>query len=568
MLRGAEPARLHDLLARLYGPERAGAIAPRLLDRLETHRRRLSSPPPSAGPWTAADAFVITYPDQVRQPGSAPLASLLDFLRSRLEGVVSGVHLLPFYPSSSDDGFSVIDYSAVDPAFGSWTDVRAFAGRFRLMVDLVLNHASARSRWFQAFLRGESPYREYFLAPEPGSDWSMVVRPRTSPLFTGFPTASGDCLVWTTFSADQVDLDYRNPDLLLEMIDVLLTYVGHGAQLIRLDAIAYVWKAAATSCIHLPQVHTLVRLFRAALDAAAPWARLITETNVPHAENVAYFAGGDGADLVYQFALPPLVLHSLTSGSARALTEWAASLETPPGEATFFNFLASHDGIGVTPVDGILGPPDLERLLEIARDRGAVSYRSGPGGEPRPYELNVNLLDALSRPSSPQPDVSRMLAAHAIQLSMPGVPAIYIHSLFGSRGDREAAQASGQPRHINRRRFDRARLEAELDDPQTERARVLAGIRRLLRARSSSAAFHPRAGFLAHDLSPGVFSLERLPGGGPSPVLCLHEVSGRPARVPIPARFGGGRDLIAGSALAGEPEIGLNPYQSMWIEAR
>lgn len=565
---GADPARVHHLLTRLYGSDASEAVAAQLSSLIQRHRPRLASPPARAGAWTAGDAFLIAYPDQLRQAGVAPLASLLDFCQRRLDGVVSGVHLLPFYPSSSDDGFSVIDHRAVDPAFGNWDHVRAFGARFRLMVDLVLNHASARGSWFQAFLRDEEPYRGYFVVPDPAADWAQVVRPRTSPLFTAVPTSAGERQVWTTFSADQVDLEYRSPGLLLEMLDILLTYVAHGAQLIRLDAVAYVWKEAGTGCIHRPQAHDLVRLFRAVLDDAAPWARLITETNVPHADNLAYFGDGDEADLVYQFALPPLVVQALTAGSAHALAEWSTRLEAPPGEAAFFNFLASHDGIGLAPVEGILTDAEVEQLLSIARERGAVSYRTDSAGRPRPYELNVNLLDALTRPASPELDVPRLLAAHAILLSLPGVPAVYAHSLFGSRGDQVAMEESGQPRRINRQRLDRQRLEAELAEPDCERRRVFDGICRLLRARGSSPAFHPRADFRPLDLRQGVFAFERRPDGGPPPVLCLHEIAGRSTRVSIPNTYRGGLDLAAEASTEAEPEVALAPYQSAWIEAR
>ncbi len=562
---GADLGRIRQLLIFLYGAEQAEATLARVAEILGAYRSRLD-PPRLHGPWTAADVFLITYPDQIRQPGSPPLATLLDFCRRHLDGSITGVHLLPFYPSSSDEGFSVIDYRAVDPEFGTWDQVQELGSTFRLMVDLVLNHASARSAWFEGFLQGREPFRRYFVTPDPAADWSGVLRPRTSPLVTTFPAADGPRQVWTTFSADQVDLDYRRPEVLLEMIDILLGYVEMGAQMVRLDAVTYVWKEAGTSCAHRPQGHALVRLLRAVLDQAAPWVRLITETNVPHLDNIAYFGDGDEADLVYQFALPPLVLHTLASGSAEKLGAWAESLSTPPGEATYFNFLASHDGIGITPAHGILTDHEFDRLLEIARERGAVSLRSAPDGATQPYELNLNLLDGLSRAETPELDVPRLLAAHAVLLAMPGVPAVYIHSLLGSRGDLAGMRETGQPRRVNRRRFELAGLQTELESMGSERQRTFDGITTLIRKRAELPAFHPRSGHRALDLHPGVFAVERRPMEG-APLLCLQEISGATCTVGIPAEFRHGSDRIAGWT-AGSDDLTLEPYQSAWIEAR
>ena len=161
--------------------------------------------------------------------------------------MVDDIHLLPFYPYSSDDGFSVIDYKQVNPALGTWDDVARVGQNFHLMFDGVINHISAQSAWFKAFLQDDPKYRDYFIVVEGEPDLSQVVRPRTLPLLTEFTTPSGAKKVWTTFSADQIDLNYANPEVLLDIIDVLLFYVAHGAELIRLDAIAYLWKEIGTT---------------------------------------------------------------------------------------------------------------------------------------------------------------------------------------------------------------------------------------------------------------------------------------------------------------------------------
>ncbi|MBI3761325.1 MAG: sugar phosphorylase, partial [Chloroflexi bacterium] len=516
--------------------------------------------------------------DQVREPGVPPLRTLADFCERHLAGLVSGVHLLPFYPSSSDDGFSVIDYRMVDPALGDWDDVARLGRKFRLMFDAVINHVSAQSQWFRDFLCDDpaSAYRAYFVVVEGDPDLSRVVRPRALPLLTKFTTASGEKKVWTTFSEDQIDLNYRNPDVLLEIVETLLFYAAHGADFIRLDAIAYLWKEIGTPCIHLPRTHRVIQLFRAVLDSVAPHVSLITETNVPHAENLSYFGDGENeAHLVYNFALPPLILHTFRTGSARALAEWAAGLSLPPGHGAFFNFLASHDGIGLNPARGILSEAEIDALVErTLANGGLVSYKRNPDGTHSPYELNINYFDALIADPLPlATQVDRFMTANAIMLSLAGVPGIYFHSLFGSRSWPEGVAQTGRNRTINRRKLDRAELERELADPASLRSAVLSRWRRLLTARAASPAFHPRGAQQLIEFDGAIFAVLRTSPGGSDRVLCLHNVSDRPRQAQLEAAEVGNapptglRDLVTGDRLASQRPgaIVLQPYQTRWL---
>lgn len=540
---------LQGHLAALYGQDRARAIGERLTELLRAHFPE-SAPDPQRNdhlPLSQRDVLVISYGDQVRGGHSTPLRTLESFLSDHLGSAVSGVHLLPFYPSSSDDGFAVIDYRSVDPAIGTWDDVSALRSRYDLMFDGVVNHVSAESDWFRRFRDGDANYRDYFIVVEDDPDLSRVIRPRTSPLLTTVPTASGDKRVWTTFGPDQIDNNVKNPDVLLELLDVLLLYIEHGAKFIRLDAIAYLWKEIGTSCLNLPQTHTVVQLLRTVLDLVSPDVMLITETNIPHRENLSYFGNGrNEAQLVYNFALPPLVLHSLTRGNAEALTVWADTLSLPGRRVAFLNFLASHDGIGVTPVRDLLSQADQTALTRLAVERGGfVSYKRNPDGTESPYELNINYLDALSDLAQDESvAIDRFLTAHAIMLAMPGLPAIYFHSLFGSRGDREGALASGIPRRVNRQKFLREDLDRELADPSSRRARILKGMLALLDQRRGSAAFEPTARAEVLRLDPRVFALRRLASTGSQSVTCLHNVSA---------------DTVT---VSGEV---LGPYQFRWL---
>lgn len=558
-------------LAKIYGPQVAQAVLPRLTEIMQKHRPNASAGEPA--PLSQSDVFLISYPDQVSRPGEIPLQSLHAFMRDRLPGLIGGVHILPFFPSSSDDGFAVSDYLQVDPRFGSWKDVRSLAADFKLMLDAVINHVSSQSAWYQAYLRDEPAFKDYFISIDPGTDLSSVVRPRALPLLIHADTPSGTRSVWATFSPDQIDLDFSNPEVLLRIIEVLLFYIDQGARVIRLDAIAYVWKEVGTSCIHLEQTHRIVKLFRAIFDAVSPGTFLITETNVPHADNISYFGQGDEAHLVYQFPLPPLVLHTFLHEDATPLTAWAAALAPPPQGAAFFNFLASHDGIGLNPARGILGEQDLETLVERVEQRGgAVSYRNAEAGKKAPYELNINYLDALTPPEEFDGDlrisVDRFLSAHAIMLSLQGVPGIYFHSLFGSRNDHAGVARTGAPRSINRQKLDLQTLERELLDNHSLRHLVFRGFTRLLKLRVAHPAFSPSAQQQILDLGPSVFGVLRKAGGDDRRLLCLHNVTrtGILAQAEVSEVAGeNGIDLLTQEAVA-PAGVPLEPFQVRWIE--
>jgi sucrose phosphorylase len=571
--------RFHRHLGAVYGATLAAQVAPRLEDLLAKWKPR--SPPAKSPPGvtglTQRDALLITYADQVREAGVAPLRALAEFCSRHLDQVVSGVHLLPFYPWSSDDGFSVKDYFAVEPAYGAWEDIARLGARFDLMFDAVFNHASTQGAWFQRFLASDPQYRDFFVTVEGHPDLSQVIRPRALPLLTEFGTAAGPRQVWTTFSADQADLNFKNPSVLLAAVEALLFYVANGARFIRLDAIAFLWKEIGTPCLHLPQTHAIIQLLRAVLDSVAPQVLLITETNVPHEDNLSYFGdGANEAQLVYNFALPPLVLHSLRTGNAEKLTDWAAALRTPSTRTTFFNFLASHDGIGLNPARGLLTEGEIRALVAGALDHGGfISTKNMPDGSEAPYELNINYLDALSNPAASEPEewtARRFLTAQAVMLSLPGVPGIYFHSIFGSRGDRPGAEASNIKRRINRQRLDRAQLERELADATSLRSRVFNGYGRLLRQRRRHAAFAPCSPARVLVLHPSVFAILRENPEGDDRVLCLHNLGARPVNCALPPRLGpaqSGQECAPDAdspALQGTGRVlPLEPWQTCWL---
>lgn len=560
-------------LALLYGESNISNIFPRLERIIQNHMAQSASIAAHAGPLTEEDVVLITYGDQVLRSGQLPLQTLSSFLQTHLKEIVSSAHILPFFPYSSDDGFSVIDYRLVDPVIGRWEDITEVASDFRLMVDAVVNHISVRSDWFQGFLKGDPHYQNHFISVDPEADLSMVVRPRDLPLLTPFDTHRGKLHIWTTFSADQVDLNYGNPEVLLDIIDLLLFYIRQGTQLIRLDAIAFLWKEIGSASIHLPQTHAIIQLMRTIVDTIAPWVYLITETNVPHRENVSYFGDGNNeAHLVYQFALPPLVLHTLLTGDATSLTAWASELETPSRNTTFFNFLASHDGIGLRPAQDYLSSKDIDRLVEWTEEcKGGVSYRRVGEGERTPYELNITYFDALRDPDSPdtpsQKWIARFICSQAIMLSMAGIPGIYFHSLFGSRNDLMGVEATGRLRSINREKFQADDLAQKVSDPMNTASQVYQAYCRLLTARKRHPAFNPSAPQRVLNLHPGIFALLRKDLEGLRRVICLHEVAGKTTRLNVDiheSTTAQAIDILTTEELDLR-SCELEPYQVRWI---
>ncbi len=546
--------KLFDFLKFLYGENAAAPAYERTRLLLDAYRPRIQA---RRAELSERDSILIVYGDQVRQADEAPLYTLKKFCDAHLNGIVGGIHILPFYPWTSDDGFSVVDYRQVDSALGAWDDISALQN-FRLMFDAVINHISSKSEWFQKFLQDDPRYRDYFIVVEGEPNLSQVARPRALPLLTPFQTPSGEKKVWTTFSADQIDLNFKNPEVLLEVLDVLLLYAERGADFIRLDAIAYLWKEIGTRCIHLPQTHAVVQFLRAALDEVAPHARLITETNVPHADNISYFGDGTNeAQLVYNFALPPLILHAFRVGDARTLSQWARTLSLPSDKTTFFNFLASHDGIGLNPVRGILSDEEIERLAEKTLEHGGlISYKNNADGTQSAYEMNINFFDALSNPNalldkreSLERQINRFVAAHAAMLALIGVPGIYFHSLFGSRGWLEGVRQTGRNRAVNREKLSADELRQQLADSDSLRSKVFGKLSELLKIRSENAAFHPHGSQKILNLHPSVFAVERASPSGMARMLCLHNVG-----------------LATISFSVNENTITLEPYQILWIQ--
>jgi glycosidase len=553
------------LLERLYGEETGMLALKRIAPIIEKYA---ASPRKGKESYfSQEDAVLITYGDTLKKQGDAPLATLRAFANQFLKGIISHIHFLPFFPYSSDDGFSVMDFFAIDPALGTWQEVAAIGQDFDLMFDYVVNHFSSKGQWFQHYLEGKDGFAEFAIEVDPAMDLSMVTRPRSLPLLSQYKRTNGQTVyLWTTFSADQIDFNFKSLDVLEKMIDVLLFYADQGATILRLDAIAYLWKEIGTSCIHLPQTHDMVKLLRAVLDLVAPDVIILTETNVPHNENISYFGNGrDEAQMVYNFTLPPLLFYSMVKEDATVLSQWAKGLYLESEHNTFFNFTASHDGIGVRPLEGILDPAELDGLMEIVNaNEGQVSYKQNSNGSESPYELNITYVDAiLADTASSRAD--KFLASQSIQYALPGVPATYIHSLLGSRNWVEGSKQTGRARTINREKLPLEKLISELNDPNSFRARVFFPYLDLIKIRKKQSAFHPNAGFEILQIDPKVFGIKRYTKN--QTIYALTNISSKTVGVSLSqiASTDQTIDLITGQTV-NTAAFDLNSYQYMWLE--
>ncbi len=523
--------------------------------------------------WSQNEVLTIAYGDSIYTTEEKPLVTLNKFLE-RLQDTITGVHILPFCPYSSDDGFSVIDYLEVDSNLGNWEDVEAIAQKFDLMADLVLNHISSQSDWFEQFKQGQKPGCDYFIEASPEDDLSAVVRPRSTPLLVEVDTIKGKKHVWATFSADQVDLNYENPDVLIEVIKIILFYLDKGAKYIRLDAVGYLWKCLGTPCIHLPQTHALIKLFREIAQMLNPDVALITETNVPNRENLSYFGNRDEAHLIYNFSLPPLILNALLQGKSDHLKTWMMSMPPAPSGCAYFNFTASHDGIGLRPTEGLLSPDEYQTMLKtMEKFGGKISMRSKADGTQSPYEINISLFDALKGTAKGVDEwqIERFLCSQTIMMALEGIPAFYIHSFLATPNDLAGVEQTGRNRSINRHRWNYQELESKLQDPKSTQSIVMGEMSRRIQIRRRQPAFHPNATqYTLHPMNKSLFAFWRQSINRDQSIFCIHNLSDRPQKLHLSdinlICVDPWHDLLSGQVIEDiSDSFMLQPYQCAWI---
>ncbi|MFC6978917.1 alpha-amylase family glycosyl hydrolase [Microbulbifer taiwanensis] len=534
------------------------------------------SPLPHKNLWDETDVVVITYANTILSENQHPLKALHHFLKTHFTMLINSVHILPFFPYSSDDGFAVIDYKRVDPKVGDWNDILRISTDFHLMADLVINHCSSQHQWFVNFQAGKSPGNDYFFTVDPNENLAGVVRPRTTPLLRAVSNGDATKCVWCTFGHDQIDLDFRNPQVLLEMVDILRLYLDMGVRIFRLDAVAFLWKKIGSSCINLEETHELVRLLRTLIEHANPNAVIITETNIPNRENLSYFGNANEAHCIYNFSLPPLLLNSLVSGDCRHLKNWLMSMPPAQNGTTYFNFIASHDGIGLRPVEGLLSDEEQEALIQTMENFGGqISWRALDDGNRKPYEINISLFDALKGTTAGEDEwqLERFICAHAIMLALEGIPGFYLHSLVGTTNDYQRMLEHGHNRAINRRQWQELEINRKLRDATSHHYKVFYQLRHLIHLRREQPAFHPNATQFTLHLGDRIFAFWRQSMDRRQSIFCLNNISDAPQTVPLSSlnliSTDKWKDLINEQYFEDMLDsLTLEPYQTRWITNR
>ena len=521
--------------------------------------------------WCSGDAVLITYADTVVQEGESGLQSLRQLVNRHLRPFAPVIHVLPFLKSTSDGGFAVASHEQLEPRHGDWSDLAALAEGRRLMADLVLNHISASHSWVQQFLRDEEPGRSCVLQASPDPCWDDVVRPRSSSLFTQLSGPEGMRQVWTTFGPDQVDVDWRSPEVLLGFTRLMAQMMRHGVRWLRLDAVGFVWKTPYTSCIHLSQAHRIVEVLRHLLEATCSEGVVVTETNVPEEENLSYLRSGREAHLAYNFPLPPLLLEAAISGRADLLNRWLCRWPQLPEQTGLFNFTACHDGIGLRALEGLMSERRLLQLLIGCEQRGGlISHRRLSNGDEAPYEINISWWSAMADggidPAHLQRD--RFLMTQLLVLALPGVPAFYLPALLASSNDLGRFRRTGQRRDLNRPQFKAEAVERRLQDPDSDATAVTTALALALQVRQRQPALHPDAEMevLSEGRSDRVI-LRRSHQG--KTLVAVHNVTASRLSLSL-SGLGGLGDIVWADCLSGPSEplssqLQLEPYAVHWL---
>ncbi len=477
--------------------------------------------------WNQSHSVLITYADSIYKNGESTLITLRELLSKYFGSLSKVVHILPFLKSTSDGGFAVSSYESLEEKFGSWDDLRSISKNHVLMADLVLNHVSSSHPWVQQFIKSQEPGILNVFSPEQNLDWSMVVRPRSSSLFSQINTEDGPKQVWTTFGPDQIDLNWHNPKMTIEFLNLIITYLSYGIKWLRLDAVGFIWKESGTTCLHLPKAHSIVKILRILLNELLEDGVLITETNVPQKENLSYLIPEDEAHMAYNFPLPPILLEAIITSRADILNSWIFDWPKLPDNTTLFNFTASHDGVGLRALEGLMNEQRIKDLLINCEKRGGlVSHRRLSNGYDKPYELNISWWSAMedSGRDSNRFQFERFILSQLLVMALKGVPAFYLPALLASENDIKSFSMTGQRRDLNREKFKLENLFSIFNNPESYPNKNLKYLRNAMDVRSELNQFHPSSEMEC--LSKGrsdIVVIKR--GKGPESVFAIHNMT-------------------------------------------
>ena len=464
--------------------------------------------------WSEKTLLLITYADNVNQGvRGKTISDFTFFFKKYFSSFIDTIHFLPFFTSSGDGGFSVKNHEEIDPNFGNWEEVTKLSKNTNIMTDLVLNHASSEGKWYQNFIENKNPGKDYFFTIDKNYDCTNVIRPRDHDLLKEVKLKSESKILWCTFSYDQIDLNFRNPNVLLEFIKLIIKLTTYGAKIFRLDAVAFLWKESGTTCLNLPETHEIIKLLRDIVDQLDENIIIVTETNLPKNENLSYFGKNDEAHWIYNFPLPPLIIYTFLFGDSSAITKW--SMKMPPAQFgnAYLNFIASHDGIGMRPAEGVLSDEEINNMLARLKENGSeFSMRKLKAAKDKVYEANISLFSALQHTDSDNSGIfalDRLIASHCIILAIEGVPAIYFNSFFATQNDQNSYLKNGVKRDLNRHKWNYLDLVSRIDDKASLENKCFSILRELILIRKSQPAFHPNATQFTLNIDKSIFSVWR-----------------------------------------------------------
>ena len=525
--------------------------------------------------WSENTILLITYDDSINRGLSGKtLNDFGKFYKQYLEKFINSIHFLPFFPSSGDGGFSVKNHNDVDKAYGTWEDIQSLSKKANIMTDLVLNHSSSKGDWYKNFLDDKNPGKNYFYVVDKNYDCSKVVRPRDHDLLTEIELQNKKKFLWCTFSHDQIDLNFKNPDVLLEFIRLILKLSSYGIKIFRLDAVAFIWKQPGTTCLNLSQTHEIIKLLRDIVDQLDKNLIIVTETNLPKQENLSYFGKNDEAHWIYNFSLPPLIVNTFLFEDSVALTKW--SMKMPPAQLgnAYLNFIASHDGIGMRPAEGVLSDKEIKKMLQRLKKNGSkFSMRKLSNNEEKVYEANISLFNALQFTDSDLKGkfaLKRFIAAHCIILAIEGVPAFYFNSLFATKNDEENFASTGVKRNLNRYKWHYSTLVNLIKTNNTIEKNCYETFKKLISIRKIQPAFHPNATQFTLNLDKNIFAVWRQSRDRKQSIFALTNVSSKTIKlntnkinlIDDEQWF----DLLSQETkITDDQYIKLMPFQSLWI---
>lgn len=517
-------------------------------------------------------SLIICYGDSIYSNKKKSIKVFKTFFQKKLEKYFNTIHFLPFYPSSSDSGFSVKDHYKIDNKLGNWSDIKKISKSNDIMADMVINHSSARGLWFRNFLKSKKPGKDYFLTVDSKFDTSKVIRPRDHKLLKGINIFNKKEYLWRTFSEDQIDLDFKNPSVLLRFIKIMIYLIQNGVTILRLDAIAYLWKENSTKCINLKQTHEIIKLFRIIINLLNVQTIIITETNLPEKENLSYFGKNNEANWIYNFSLPPLLIHAFLFENSSYLNKWSENLPNTKYGNSYLNFIGSHDGIGIRPTEGIFNKKTLKNFIKRLKKNGSkFSFRKVQNKSKKVYEANITVFDALKKSDYDLKGkffLERYISAHSIIISFEGIPALYLNSLFGKSNDEAKYIITGNNRDINRYKWNYKNISKKLDNKNSKQSIVYKKISNLLRVRRKQKAFHPNASRHNINLGSNFFSFKRVSIDKNQTIICITNLSSKIQKTHLNKIYHSWNNLIGSKIEIKNKFLILKPFETIWLSNR